>query len=195
MLKKLADFGKNVHHIGFRSDVRSNVPVIGVAPIVVLSWSHKVIRSLADEVGAQRSLHWFYDDDHIAFSLYTGKVQDSRVSFALYPEGAPATVLMMEEMIACGARIFIGVGQGGSLQPSAPIGTLLVPTSCVSEEGTSEHYLEAMHPLAPDPSLVELLRSAAQSVGASVLTGSHWTTDAPYREPLEKLGFTESRAC
>ena len=160
---------------------------IGVAPVVVLSWGERVIKSFADQVAAHRCPNWFYDEDHIVYPLFTGEVEGGRVSFALCPEGAPATVMMMEEMIACGARLFLGLGWAGSLQPRAPIGSLLIPTGCIREEGTSAHYLGQEMPISPDMQLVKLLSSAAEAEGATAVPGVQWTTDAPYRELQDKI--------
>lgn len=157
---------------------------LGVAPAAVISWSRSVIQSLADAVGAESSLHWLYNDRHLFF---TGQVQGQRVSFAQAPIGAPGTVTMMEELVACGARLFLGLGWAGSLQPSAPVGTFLIPTACIREEGTSFHYLDDGATIAPDGQLVERLRAACRAEGAEPLCGPQWTTDAPYRELCSKI--------
>jgi uridine phosphorylase len=168
----------------FASQQGITVEDIGVAPIVVISWGRGVIQSLADTIGAQTPPHWFYNEGLL---FYTGQVQGQRVSFAQAPVGAPGTVMMMEEMIVCGARVFLGLGWAGSLQPSAPVGTLLIPTACIREEGTSFHYLNDGATIAPSRRLVELLRTVARSEGAEIISGALWTTDAPYREFVSKI--------
>ncbi len=161
-----------------------SVEDIGVAPVVIISWGRRVIQSLAEAVGAQPSPHWFYDEYH---QFYTGEVQAQRVCLAQAPIGAPGTIIMMEDMIACGARIFLGIGWAGSLQEYAPVGTMFIPTACIREEGTSFHYVGGEVTLSPDEMLVQRLRSAAQAEGVQMLTGTQWTTDAPYRELHSKV--------
>lgn len=163
---------------------------IGVAPVVVLSWGRGVIESLADAVGAQPSPHWFYDEYH---KFFTGEVQGQAVSFAQAPVGAPGTVMMMEEMIACGAHIFLGLGWAGSLQEFAPVGTMLIPTGCIREEGTSFHYVGDEVKLCADKRLMALLESVAQDEGAQVMSGRQWTTDAPYREFTRQIATYRER--
>ena len=119
--------------------------------------------------------------------FFKGQVDGLDVSLAHLPVGAPGTVMMMEEMIACGARTIIGLGWAGSLQPTAPIGSFLIPTSCISEEGTSAHYLDGDVSLTPDEVLVQALETAARDEGAQVTKGPLWTTDAPYRELRSKV--------
>lgn len=170
-----------------------SVDDIGVASIVILSWVQNVIRSFAETVNAQRSPNWFYDEDHVVYDLFTGEYCGKKISFALAPEGAPATVMMMEEMIACGAQCIIGLGWAGSLQSVAPIGSMVLPTNCISEEGTSLHYLNNGNAYLPDMGLVEALQYAANIEGAKVNLGVQWTTDAPYRELLNKIDFFQQQ--
>lgn len=152
---------------------------MNVAPVVVVSWSSRVIEAFADSIGAQLAEHWPWVNQQ---PLYTGKVGGQRVSFVEVGIGAPATVADMEVMIACGAKVFLGLGWAGSLQPQAPVGTLLIPRDCVREEGTSVHYQAEGSEIVPDEKLVEKLKSAAEAEGKKVFAGAHWTTDAPYRE-------------
>lgn len=152
---------------------------IGVAPVVVVSWSPTVVEAFAETTGAQPTDHWFRRKTYLFFS---GQVKGQRVSFAQVPVGAPATVSFMEEMIACGARVFIALGWAGSLQPHTPVGTLLIPTSCVRDEGTSRHYLADDAAITPDRGIVDLLEIAALAEGQEPQLGPLWTTDAPYRE-------------
>jgi uridine phosphorylase len=160
------------------------VEEIGVAPTVVITWGSKVVRRMAESVGAQPCPHWMYSDRQ---PFFTGEVAGQRVSFALTPVGAAGTIMMMEEMIACGARRLIGLGWAGSLQPNAPVGTFLIPTTCVREEGTSFHYLPADAVFGADSQLADRLESSARAHGAEVQRGPHWTIDAPYRELRSKI--------
>jgi uridine phosphorylase len=169
-----------------RYTTRKGVTVadIGVGPTVVISWGGEVVQSLAQELGARLSEQWLYGDRH---PLFAGEYEGRLFSLAQLPVGAPGTIMIMEELIACGARCFIGLGWAGSLQPDAPIGTLLIPTSCISEEGTSLHYLNRDVSPGPDTSLVQLLEDSARAEGLKVVKGPLWTTDAPYRELRTKV--------
>jgi len=161
-----------------------SVQEFGVSPIVVVSWQLSMIRALADTVGAKIPKHWFYGE---RYPLYTGRVEGRNVSFVYLPVGAPGTVMIMEEMIASGARAFIGLGYAGSLQENLPVGSIIIPTSCIVEEGTSRHYLDRTSGIAPAPKLVRILRESCEEDGLKPALGPHWTTDAPYRETLDKI--------
>jgi uridine phosphorylase len=90
-------------------------------------------------------------------------------------------------MIACGARVFLGLGWAGSLNPAIPIGSFIVPTTCIREEGTSYHYLAKDVVVQADSQLTEILSESANELNLQVTSGPHWTTDAMYREGEEKI--------
>lgn len=189
------------------------VDEIGVAPTVVLSWAPGVVHRLAVAVGwdpdtsLQRNWMWVKRSP-----MYTGTVGARRVTIAHVGVGAPKTVAMMEEMIACGARTLLALGWAGSLQPLLGIGALLVPTSCLAEDGTSPHYTTSSAVLGPAPTLVVALEAAASEntagnpavnaeterqhsdAGTTKLhLGPLWTTDAPYRERIDTIAAYRSR--
>jgi uridine phosphorylase len=166
------------------------VEEMNVAPIVVVSWAPSVIESFAESTGAQLAEYWPWVKRHI---FYTGEVEGRRVSFVQVGIGAPATVSEMEVMIACGARVFVGLGWAGSLQPEAPVGTFLIPRICMREEGTSAHYRSDDKDILPDEGLVQKLKDAARAEGFKVFVRPHWTTDAPYRELCSTIELYKAR--
>lgn len=157
---------------------------LGVAPVVVLSWSRRVIESMAKTIGARLSRYWHYGDQ---YPLYVGKVEGNPVSLGHVPIGSAGTVMVMEEMIACGGRVFLGLGWAGSLQREAPVGTFVIPTSCIREEGTSLHYAEDGAAIRPSERVLNALKTACKESSAKILSGPVWTTDAPYRELKAKI--------
>jgi uridine phosphorylase len=101
--------------------------------------------------------------------------------------GAPAAAILMERLIALGARRIVGIGSCGSLQPRLTIGEVVVPDGALPEEGTSAHYQTTdPHPV-PDGALAEALKRYCRLQGPSPHSGAIWTTDAPFRETLEKV--------
>lgn len=98
--------------------------------------------------------------------------------------GAPAAGMLMETLIACGVKEIIMIGLAGTISGSCAIGDLVVPTWGVREEGTSYHYLPADRKARPSEDMVGRLRRALSGVGCR--EGGVWTTDAPYRETMDK---------
>src|SRR5881296_1192670 len=161
-----------------------SVEQVGIAPTVVGSCALGTVRSLAAAVRDVSSPSWWWGP---RFPLYNGEIGGKKVSFVNLPLCAPSTVMVMEELIACGTRVFVGLGLTGSIQPEAPVGTCFIPTSCIREEGTSPHYLSSDEGIRPAQRLVRALEKARVKKGLVAYTGPLWTTDAPYREMVTTI--------
>jgi uridine phosphorylase len=96
--------------------------------------------------------------------------------------GAPAAAVMLEELIAFGARRFISVGTAGSLREDLKPGSLVLCDSALRDEGTSYHYLPGGGLVYPSESLTGALCGALDAKGVPYRKGPSWTTDAIYRE-------------
>lgn len=106
------------------------------------------------------------------------------------PIGAPTAVMLLEQLIALGARRFLYLGFCGALAPALTIGDLFIPQQAIREEGTSYHYLPAGIEPPAAPAMTALLHAEAGRQGLGVKQGRLWTTDAPYRETAQKIaGF------
>jgi purine-nucleoside phosphorylase len=101
--------------------------------------------------------------------------------------GAPQAAIVMEKLIALGARRIWLLGWCGSLQKNMVIGNLIIPTTALSEEGTSAHYQVNHSIKQTDPSLNKRLGAALEKTNISFKKGPVWTTDALYRETAEKV--------
>lgn len=156
-----------------------SVKDIVIAPLLVVSWMKPAVERIARALDCKPCKHWLYGETCPA---YTGPVNGHAVSVGLLRVGAPATVMMLEEFIACGARTIVGLGYAGSLQPLLPIGSIIIPTECVSNEGTSAHYIDDPSHIRASPDIAEILSSLAREQGVPARAGRFWTTDAPYKE-------------
>lgn len=154
---------------------------IGVTPTVIVTWFTRVRESLTRSVNGEALVNAPFRH---AFSGYSGSTP---VTIVQCPVGAPGTIIQMEELIACGAKRFIGIGAAGSLQSVHPIGSLLMPDQCVRDEGTSRHYLDPERAVYASEQLRDLLMQCADSLEHSTATGWHWTTDAIYRETIDAI--------
>lgn len=106
---------------------------------------------------------------------------------ALYKSdiGAPAVALAMEVMIASGVKRILMLGVAGSLSPSCPVGSFVIPTWGVREEGTSYHYIPSGTVPKPSSRFVVELRKGLSDLEPRL--GGVWSTDAPYRETFGKV--------
>lgn len=165
---------------------------VRVPPVVVGLWSPRMLALLRKALGEPAAQPWLYGE---ALPFYPADVEGRPVGLVRMRVGAPAAVILLEELAACGARTFIGAGYAGSLQPGVPAGSLFIPTACLSEEGTSAHYAApetaagwlGRDAPGPAPRLAGLLQQACEAEGVRPATGIIWTTDAPYRELRSKV--------
>lgn len=119
--------------------------------------------------------------------LFTGSYGGCPLSVVGPMIGAPQAVLVLEKMVAMGVRKVLAMGWCGSLQADIKVGDVVLPTGAVSEEGTSAHYPVADPCPGPSPTLFEALRGELEELGLTVRSGRVWTTDAPFRETVEKV--------
>jgi len=103
------------------------------------------------------------------------------------PMGAPMAVMLLEQLIALGARRLLYLGFCGALVPSYRIGDLFLPMHAIREEGTSYHYLPADAVSCASLHVQAVLHAQAQRRHLPIQQGPIWTTDAPYRETPHKI--------
>ena len=101
--------------------------------------------------------------------------------------GAPALAAFLEEMIALGARRFIGVGTAGGLREGMKAGDFVLCSGAIRDEGTSHHYLRPSLSVAPSEALNLKLRHQFKRLRVPYSEGGTWTTDAPYRETPQEV--------
>lgn len=110
--------------------------------------------------------------------------------------GAPGAAIILEKLIALGAKAVVALGWGGSLQPQVGLGSLVLPTAAVGADGTSPHYRLAYSDFAPDPGLrrrLEEYLGRTPEPGVPWHSGAIWTTDAFYRETPAAVRHYQSR--
>jgi uridine phosphorylase len=102
--------------------------------------------------------------------------------------GAPYAAMLLETLIAWGARKILFLGWCGSICAQAKIGDIIVPTSAIIDEGTSGHYQGDDHRISfPSELLVTKLRAALDQRSLNYHHGPLWSTDAIYRETRDKV--------
>jgi uridine phosphorylase len=122
------------------------------------------------------------------FNLFLTK-GDKHIPLALAGPilGAPQGVIIMEKLIALGAKRIWVLGWCGSLQSYLLIGDLIIPTTALSEEGTSAHYPVKKKRRQTSPVLNKRLENALSKADLYFKKGPIWTTDAVYRETKKKV--------
>jgi purine-nucleoside phosphorylase len=119
--------------------------------------------------------------------LFTPSERHPDVSLAGPMIGAPYAAMVLETLIAWGARRLFFLGWCGALTENLVVGDLLIPTAALIDEGTSRHYLPGSETSAPAPALASALAAACAAEAVAAHRGPVWTTDAVYRETREKV--------
>ncbi len=120
-------------------------------------------------------------------ALREGRWNDQPLTLTAPALGAPYAVMVMEKLLALGARMILALGWCGSLQPDLAIGHLVLPTATVSTDGTSRHYPLNGHSPDPDPGLTGLLRQLLTASDFPWQAGPVWSTDGFYRETAPQV--------
>ncbi len=116
-------------------------------------------------------------------------------SFAFYHTllGGAATVGLLEEAFAKGAKKALFFGSCGSLDENLTAGKLIVPTAAYRDEGASYHY-------APPSDYIEIhtaqrLCNIFDDLRVPYTKTKTWTTDAIYRETEDNMQRRKAEGC
>ncbi len=101
--------------------------------------------------------------------------------------GGPYAVLVAEQMAISGAGVVLGLTSAGRVSHSMPVPGLVAVTSAIRDEGTSYHYLPPAARVDAPRDVAKFLKSELRKLSLPALSGTTWTTDAPYRETQEQL--------
>ena len=130
------------------------------------------------------------DDYHRLFisRLYFGRSETSSFSLTGPVVGAPYAVMLLETLIAWGARKIIYLGWCGAIAESVKIGDIIIPTSAVIDEGTSPHYQVATDGQSvASPSMISTIKDAFVQAHVDFRAGAVWSTDAVFRETRQQV--------
>lgn len=95
--------------------------------------------------------------------------------------GGPSMAIATEELISAGAEIFIRVGTcGGAWRRYISNGSLIIPTACVRDEGTTLEYIPLGFPAVADNDILNLLRKNSETNKIKSFIGINRTHDAFY---------------
>jgi uridine phosphorylase len=160
-----------------------------VPEICVLDPDGDIVRRLRRDGQAQAAKDWAcYHTD-----LYTFTLAGRSVGIIGCAVGAPFAVLVAEELFASGCKLLISVTSAGQITPMGPPPYFVVIDRALRDEGTSYHYAEAAEFAIAEPQLLNRMVRAVEGTGLRVITGTSWTTDAPFRETEQAILAARSR--
>jgi purine-nucleoside phosphorylase len=170
----------------------SIVPPLGarqapdIEPAALLVSTEPDIRYLRTTLGNPKTQGFFMG------SLMTPDTQAGGFSVAGPYIGAPYGVMLLESLIAKGAKEIVALGWCGSLTPELSCGDLVIPAHAIVDEGTSCNYavLDPELPVTlPDENLSDQLAAHLTASENKFARCPVWTTDAIYRETPQKVAW------
>jgi len=162
--------------------VSGNTPKLG--SVMALVSSGNVIRLVNNLLGITK------DDYRPLFMsrLHPDPTGKTGFSVAGPVVGAPYAVMLLETLIAWGAKKFLFIGWCGSLSQEVEIGEIILPTGAFIDEGTSVHYgADTGGRTEPSEKMAGRIRSTLEGRGVAYREGAVWTTDGIYRETPGKV--------
>lgn len=125
------------------------------------------------------------------------KINYKGVEIAIYMSrvGAPACTVNYEEIIAMGLKKLVLFGTCGVLKKEIDDLAIIVPTHAIRDEGTSYHYKEASDEIEVNKKYKPVFEQILKEHNYSFVEGKTWTTDAPYRETVDKVIKRREQGC
>ena len=120
-------------------------------------------------------------------TMYSLKLEGFTCGIVPRTIGGPYAVLIAEQMAISGARVVLGLTSAGRVNSKMPVPGLIAVTRAIRDEGTSYHYLPASQSVNATPKVAQFLKAELKTLPLPVLSGSVWSTDAPYRETQREL--------
>lgn len=158
-----------------------NVKLRDCPKALILTFHTSLFELICEEWPCKR-----LDEGRSLYDLYQLEGQDLGVvgGFGI---GAPVAAIVLEELIEAGAETVLSVGYAGALQSDVEMGTPIVCTRALRDEGVSYHYLEPARWVGASSALIEACKKACQENNQPVRLGDTWTISAPYRETLPEI--------
>ncbi len=123
--------------------------------------------------------------------LYDFNIDGIPVGVLGYAVGASFAVLVAEELFASGCRFLISITSAGQITSVRKPPHFILIERALRDEGTSYHYLPPEPYVEIQPEVYSMLSGLLKD-DLSVVRGSVWTTDAPFRETEEAIAFARA---
>lgn len=153
--------------------------------VMVLAFSKAIVDQFAALPDSEKIMDIYSANGPV--SIYQRRYKGQMIGFMMANVGAPMCVGVAEEIVALGARKLVYFGSCGVLNGDLVEGHFVVPDRAIRDEGTSYHYAPAGDEIAQSVRSVALTCAAMERTGYPYVVGKTWTTDAFYRETLDKV--------
>ncbi|MBR5340663.1 MAG: nucleoside phosphorylase [Erysipelotrichaceae bacterium] len=128
-----------------------------------------------------------FDDPHLVahnreHKTWSGYLDGELVSVCSTGMGGPSTAIALEELIHCGAEVFIRVGTCGRICEESYNEELegVVITGAIRDEGTTIHYIPIEYPAIADREVTNALVEVTKEMGYPFAEGIAQSKDSFY---------------
>lgn len=167
---------------------QKDLPDVPVPAVALLDPDGDIVRHLVRTGRGRRHPGWAcYHTD-----MWTVDVDGIEIGVVGMAVGAPFAVLVAEQLAASGAELVISITSAGQISPLGALPCFVLIDRALRDEGTSAHYLPPGRWSHLDETISAKLAGAFTGLPEPVLTGSSWTTDAPYRETAAAIAAAEA---
>ncbi len=91
--------------------------------------------------------------------------------------GAPSMSIVVNELVQAGARTIIRIGTSGSIQDHVRVGSVVIGSGAVTNQGAADDIAPPQYPAAADPFLAVALAQAAVALDVEHHVGTMASTD------------------
>jgi len=161
-----------------------------LGPVAVMAGTETDLVLLCNLLNFDPSAH----HDLFTSRLYVSNPSTSGPSLSGPFVGAPYATMVLETLIAWGARKILFLGWCGSISKKVKIGDIIIPSTAIIDEGTSWHYQNENTPLSyPSELMITRLKAELNQNEIHFHSGTVWSTDAIYRETRKQVEYYQSQ--
>lgn len=168
---------------------QKGLPVVDVPHVCILDPDGDMVRHLRRTGDAKAFEPW--PCYHTQLDVFT--LAGQTVGIAGCVVGAPFATLVAEELFACGCGLLLSITSAGQIVSVAEPPYFVIIERALRDEGTSYHYMPPSDYCEASPQLVRAAVAALEGKDQHVVTGSSWTTDAPFRETAAAIEAARSK--
>jgi uridine phosphorylase len=114
------------------------------------------------------------------FRIGVGNFQGIELGVCSTGIGGPSTEIALVEAAELGCKFALRVGGAGALDPSVPLGSLILASEALRGGGVASFYAPPGHPAKAHPLMITALKSAADRFGLPHRTALVASTDSYY---------------
>ena len=168
-------------------------PIENIPEKCVLCFFSEAIEKILMEY--EHKIIFNFKSEGINYLLYELKYKEENITLIQAAVGAPMAAGQIEELSALGCKKFIACGMCGVLQKELAVGHLIIPIAAIRDEGTSYHYVKPSREINANENIAKIIENTLLEKKLPYIKAKTWTTDAFYRETIEKVNLRKSEGC